>query len=500
MTSAEFLESSPDPWQLLQAGENARGLHLLRDCCERDASLGHVLELARGLLWTGDYRSAASLLEDARQNSPNANELHEISGLVAWCLEDSRGAMHEWSGGIQTQAREQRRTRLALLMMAAAVLTLDYQHKRKAVAELSSTLSGPGSTKWPNDLVRTVLGLNNDTKLSRKLAPTSEVEQRVRAWLDEFYRAIRNFDLRFPPQLEGGSSRLAEMKGAMNRLANTDRPEWEETPPFQLLISQPEFFMARHIAKRGFQVNVPQGASFSPSAWELLRKGEKRQGVDVLLEKYNEKPSTSHTMSLGVAYLWIEDYESAWTHFQHAIATQRWTSDSYYGMAGTAKWCSNEPEAAMECWKSGLDCDYGDAGGASVGNRLLLFVASVLRKDARAEKEAIALLKAKKDDPRISTWPGPLVLLALGKKNVDLGMERAKRPQARLAVLRFYESLLSLGKSKLTPDEFIKEMGEVADTSQPQWLDEKAFTSLLWNEEFFIARHESRTKIPRKLP
>jgi len=254
--------------------------------------------------------------------------------------------------------------------------------------------------------------------------------------------------------------------------------------------------MARHIAKGKFQVDVPQIADASDSPWELLRNGKMRQGVDVLLEKYNEKPSTSHTMSLGVAYLWIEDYESAWTHFQHAIATQRWTSDSYYGMAGTAKWCSNEPEAAMECWKSGLDCDYGDAGGASVGNRLLLFVASVLRKDARAEKEAIALLKAKKDDPRISTWPGPLVHLALGKKNVDFGMEGAKRPHARLAVIRFYEDLLLLRDGKLTSGEFVKEMREIADISQPQWLDQKAFTSLLWNEEFFIARHESRKEIP----
>jgi hypothetical protein len=141
---------------------------------------------------------------------------------------------------------------------------------------------------------------------------------------------------------------------------------------------------------------------------------------------------------------------------------------------------------------SGLHSNLGDAGGASVGNRLLLFAASILRTDLLPRPDATALLQEKANDSRIKTWPGPLVEFCLKKGNVELDMREAKPGlEARRAVVKFYRSLLEFDAGVLSREELNARMVEIADTSAPQWIEQKAFTYLIWDPEFFLARHEA---------
>jgi Tfp pilus assembly protein PilF len=104
----------------------------------------------------------------------------------------------------------------------------------------------------------------------------------------------------------------------------------------------------------------------SKSQWNLLRRGDVEQGLAIMRENYACDPSPSHTMELGVGYLWTEKYQAAWEHFQHAMRRHPQSIAAFFGMAGVAKWCVDEPEAAIRLWESGLDAQFADgAGGVS---------------------------------------------------------------------------------------------------------------------------------------
>jgi len=213
-------------------------------------------------------------------------------------------------------------------------------------------------------------------------------------------------------------------------------------------------------------------------------------------EGYAHAPDASHIMQLGVAYLWVKDYHAAWDHFQHAIQMHRHTVDLFYGMAGVAQWCMDEPDAAVKHWQSGLDAEYADGAGG-IHLPLLLFIASILRPATFSRNEAEQLLKKRARDPRVKNWPGPLakfVLTLLSEEALEeMSKEKAGREisPSRKWLIEFYKNVLELGRGNLKPERFKKQMERIVDTTQPEWLDEGNFLRLLWNEEFFIGRHEA---------
>ena len=216
----------------------------------------------------------------------------------------------------------------------------------------------------------------------------------------------------------------------------------------------------------------------------------------MMREDYARERTPSHIMRLGIAYLWTGKCEAAWEHFQHAIKTFPLDISSFYGMAGVAKWCMDEPVIATEQWVAGLHSGYAD-GGVGTHLPLLLLCASILRPGIYARREAEQILAQKIEDARVKYWPGPLAMFVLNLINESTLEERSlqgkdqKTPPSAKWLIAFYKRVLELERGDLNLETFKGLMQRMADTSGPEWSNERTFLYLLWNEEFFIARHEA---------
>jgi hypothetical protein len=231
--------------------------------------------------------------------------------------------------------------------------------------------------------------------------------------------------------------------------------------------------------------------------WNLLRSGEKsqiEQGLRQLNQAHTEKPYVHTIFELGVACLWLRDYETGWQNFRKSIDTGPTTTSSDFGMAGAAKWCLGEFKKAVDEWKPGLKAQYADANGLNLEIPLLLFLASVLKPEAFEKRLALEVLTKKARDRRIKEWPGPIVRLILGQigesdfRNLCKGRDEPDTlDQHWLA--EFYRGVLLFGEGKHS--QFKETMRKLADTSRPEWSDENYFLSRVWTPEFFIARYEA---------
>jgi len=199
-------------------------------------------------------------------------------------------------------------------------------------------------------------------------------------------------------------------------------------------------------------------------------------------------------MELGVAYLWLEDFHAAERHFLHAIKESRVRGDTFYGMAGAAKWCLDDPVAAVRYWRGGLDAPYA-VGGIGISLPLLLWAASILRPGVFPAKEAARLLKAKAKDPRADSWPGPIAKFILGLSDeISLAaacFERNAVQPGQKRIAEFYKGLLEFSRGAEDATVLREIMRTTADTSQSDWSKEEDFLDLMWSEEFFVARHEA---------
>jgi tetratricopeptide (TPR) repeat protein len=239
----------------------------------------------------------------------------------------------------------------------------------------------------------------------------------------------------------------------------------------------------------------------SRSVWPLLRaeKAEQEQGLALCREAYARNPSASHIMQLGIALLWLKQYAQAWEHFSTIIERKapKGTSnkhESFYGMAGVAKWCLGERREAIAEWISGLKAEYAGAAGLGVEMPLLLFFASVVSPELYDNAAARTLMLEKTKNVRIKTWPGPILQWILGQIN---GGEFLRHCQGRhkrdlrynLWKAQFYRSLMQFERSKIS--DFRESMHKLTDMQQPEWQDEDEFLSRIWVEEYFLARHEA---------
>jgi hypothetical protein len=234
----------------------------------------------------------------------------------------------------------------------------------------------------------------------------------------------------------------------------------------------------------------------SNNKWELIRRGDAELGLSLMREDYNREPTPSHIVTLGVGYLWTEQYQSAWVHFQFAMQRYPFTNDIFFGMAAVAKWCIDETDAAVMSWKSGLEVQFADAAGG-VHIPLLLWVASVLRPNSFSSSNAIQLLKKRVDDPRVKNWPGAIGQFVVNQIDeltlYERSTERISRkvPARQKWLIAFYKCVLGFERESMNLDEFKVTMQRMVDTSAPEWAEEGTFVQLLRNPEFYIARHEA---------
>jgi hypothetical protein len=243
--------------------------------------------------------------------------------------------------------------------------------------------------------------------------------------------------------------------------------------------------------------------------WNSLRQGNAEPGLSILRQRYEHDPDASHTIELGVANLWLRDYLEAEQLFQTAIKTHPAPGDIFYGMAGAARWCLDECGGAVKYWQNGLGAPYAGAAGLGVRLPLLLLVASILNPLVFPRRRAEEILLKKSKDRRAARWPGSLVRFALGQEsNVDRVLdfrpwptsaleevETKKREDAdrknREWLTKFYSRLLEFNSGKISRAQFREFTRGATETSQADCSNEHYFLSLMWSEEFFIARHEA---------
>ena len=200
-------------------------------------------------------------------------------------------------------------------------------------------------------------------------------------------------------------------------------------------------------------------------------------------------------MELGVAYLWVQDYQAAWEHFDSANQRYPKHADVFYGMAGAAKWCSNDPQESVRQSAAGLECQYADAAGG-VRLPLLLFFASVVRPQVFDRTEAETLLAILREGSlRARNSPGALAGLVLG--GIDAGDFRDRcvgRNESDTLLRRwltdFYVGVVEHERGSL--GAFKEAMKKTATTVDDDFEVNKGhYLRKLWHPEFFIARHEA---------
>ena len=198
-------------------------------------------------------------------------------------------------------------------------------------------------------------------------------------------------------------------------------------------------------------------------------------------------------MELGVALLWAGQYASSSDHFRNGIEEHRFKMESFYGMAGAAKWCAGEQSEAVSVWVSGLKVGYTGAAGA-VQIPLLLFFASIINPILYDNSAAKKLMLKKTADERIRYWPGPIVRLIVGQIKDSEFLRHCQGRGERdlrnnLWHAEFYRSLLRFDPGKIS--DFRESMRTLTDVRQPEWQDEDLLLSRIWKEEFFLARCEA---------
>jgi len=163
-------------------------------------------------------------------------------------------------------------------------------------------------------------------------------------------------------------------------------------------------------------------------------------------------------------------------------------------MAGVAKWCLGEPQEAIAIWRAGLDAKYARAAGLCVRMPLLLLFASILKPGFADRRFAEGLLLKLSKDVRINNWPAPIALLMLDRISEaqfedHLRDSKPQETRERRWLAAFYKGLVDYEPQG--PVEFKGLMRELSHTSRPEWQDEAVLLSRIWNEEFFLARHEA---------
>ena len=230
------------------------------------------------------------------------------------------------------------------------------------------------------------------------------------------------------------------------------------------------------------------------SPWNLGLSGKQVEGLRMMARAYEREGTPSHIMQMGVAYLLVRDYGAASDHFDAANERYPHHTDAFYEMAGAAKWCMNEPDAAVDEWLAGLNCAYADSAGG-VRCPLLLLTASVVRPNVFARAEAERLLTVRADDRRISKWPGAVAEFVIGRIDDGALRERCIGRNESDTLTRnwfadFHRGVLALHRGETSA--YRDYMSRTAITSDDDFdVNNRHFLSKLWHAVFFIARHES---------
>ncbi len=167
------------------------------------------------------------------------------------------------------------------------------------------------------------------------------------------------------------------------------------------------------------------------ATWRLAERGRYQQALDLYDDAKLRGFRLSHPdhANCGRFLLCLEKYEEASAQFREANELKDKTppgnnEGSYLDYQGAAQWLMGRHREAVTAWRyrvSGIlsgKVHYADfAGGASDG--LLLWYAAVTLKDHELLKYTTEYFRKLSIFGRLSSWPGPLVDMALGAKPAE---------------------------------------------------------------------------------
>lgn len=168
------------------------------------------------------------------------------------------------------------------------------------------------------------------------------------------------------------------------------------------------------------------------TAFALAEAGKYQQAFDMYVEAKSQgfKLSAPDASNCGLFLLCLEKHEEALAHFRYAAELAAEREGAYLENVGAAEWLMGRHRDAAITWRrrvSGIldgTIIYTDfSGDASDG--LLLWYAAVTLKDDELLDYAMDFFRTLSTPsrlsswPNISSWPGPLVYLALGERSAD---------------------------------------------------------------------------------
>jgi lipoprotein NlpI len=229
------------------------------------------------------------------------------------------------------------------------------------------------------------------------------------------------------------------------------------------------------------------------TTWRLLFSGNHSEAICALREEQEKCPSLAG--DLGIAFLWIRDYQAAATFFDDVLEREPIRIVTPYILGGVAKWCMGDRLRAAESWRKGCDCDYSDAAGG-VEARLLILFNAILSRDPQALKDAERILSILAEEKQIQFWPGPIAEYCIGYISEEILLKRALdgtklNRQLQLWQANFYAGVVALRQGN--NQRFHDLMKKTAIVSRRELASnwETLYDKLL-GAEFFLARHESQ--------
>jgi lipoprotein NlpI len=238
-------------------------------------------------------------------------------------------------------------------------------------------------------------------------------------------------------------------------------------------------------------------------SWEMMQAGDTEGALRCMQDEFAKAwnpeysmPSLSEVMELGVGYLWIDDFEAAFDHFN--FVNQRYPRHAHctYDMAGTAMWCMGNRIAAVDQWQRGLDVDYADLG-YGFSPPLLLFFASIVEPNLFSRAEAETLLAKRLDDPRANRWPASLAEFVIGRIDFDaLRQKGIDKNDENWTAFHHWLADFWRGVLELEHGNAVGYRELMRQTANVSWVeydrDKRAFLGKLWCPECYLARHEAQ--------
>lgn len=210
-----------------------------------------------------------------------------------------------------------------------------------------------------------------------------------------------------------------------------------------------------------------------------------------LLQEERESPGKLY--SLGSVYMWTYEFQMARSYFEKLLDKPD-RSDFFFGMAGTAAWCTGEKKLATRHWRKGVSAPR-TVGGANTRTALLLYAASVLEPGTYSTESAIKILRTRADQWRVRNWPGPIAQLILGKTTEDGARQASRNPIHRNSLksaiwkFRFYVLLRQFLSCDMNPSAFREELRRLVAVEGSEYICLENLFYFLRCEELYLARN-----------